>query len=93
MADVIVNQEIIDDGAEKLKAVLHELENMSERWDGGDIFGHKKVAGAMEGFIDDWWVKREKLQDNVKDLQEKLEQAAEAWNDVETELDKSLQPD
>ncbi|MFI6428243.1 hypothetical protein [Promicromonospora sp. NPDC050880] len=90
MADVIVTKEVINEGAEQLKGVLHELEHMSEKWDGGDIFGHKKVAGAMDDFIDDWWVKREKLQENVKDLQEKMEQSAEAWDSVETDLEGSL---
>ena len=63
---------------------------MSELWDDGDIWGHKTVTGAMDDFVDSWWVKREKLQENLKDLQSKMEKAAETWNNTEIELEKSL---
>ena len=92
MADLKVTSDVIDEGAKQLKTVLDELENMSAMWDGGDIWGHKTVDGAMDDFIDSWWVKREKLQGNLKDLQEKMEQSAETWNNTETELDNSLKP-
>ncbi len=93
MADLVVTSVAVDEAAEQLKSVLNELENMKELWDDGDIWGHKTVKGAMGDFVDSWWVKREKLQDNLKDLQGKMEQAAETWDEAETELEKSLTPD
>ncbi|GAA2224162.1 hypothetical protein GCM10010413_17320 [Promicromonospora sukumoe] len=93
MADLVVTSVAVDDAAEQLKSVLNELENMKELWDDGDIWGHKTVKNAMGDFVDSWWVKREKLQDNLKDLQGKMETAAETWNDTEIELEKSLTPD
>ena len=91
MADLVVTSIAVDDAAEQLKSVLNELENMSELWQDGDIWGHKTLSGAMDDFIDSWWVKREKLQENLKDLQGKMEKAAETWNDTEIELAKSLE--
>ncbi|MFD7024559.1 hypothetical protein [Promicromonospora sukumoe] len=93
MADLVVTSIAVDEAAEQLKSVLNELENMKELWDDGDIWGHKTVKNAMGDFVDSWWVKREKLQDNLKDLQGKMETAAETWNDTEIELEKSLTPD
>jgi flagellar biosynthesis chaperone FliJ len=93
MADLVVTSVAVDDAAKQLKSVLDELENMSELWDGGDIWGHRTVKNAMGDFIDSWWVKREKLQENLKDLQGKMEKAAETWNDTEIELAKSLESD
>jgi len=93
MADLVVTSIAVDDAAEQLKSVLNELENMKELWDDGDIWGHKTVKDAMGDFVESWWVKREKLQDNLKDLQGKMETAAETWNDTEIELEKSLTPD
>lgn len=93
MADLVVTSIAVDEAATQLKSILDELENMDAMWDGGDIFGHKTVAGAMDDFIDSWWVKREKLQENLKDLQSKMEKAAETWNNTEIELEKSLTPD
>jgi flagellar biosynthesis chaperone FliJ len=91
MADLVVTSVAVDDAAKQLEAVVHELENMSELWDDGDIWGHKTVEGAMDDFIDNWWVKREKLQENLKDLQSKMAKAAETWNNTEIELAKSLE--
>jgi hypothetical protein len=44
----------------------------------------------MDDFVDDWWVKREKLTTNLSDLQKKMEQAAEQWNNLEIELAASF---
>ncbi len=91
MADLVVTSVAVDDAATQLKSILDELENMSAMWEGGEIWGHRTVKGAMHDFIESWWVKREKLQDNLGDLQEKMEQAAETWNNTEIELTKSLE--
>ena len=93
MADLNVTSEVIDEGAKQLKTVIEELKHMDAMWDGGDIWGHKTVDGAMDDFISSWWVKREKLTGNLEDLQEKMEQSAETWNNTETELDNSLKPE
>jgi flagellar biosynthesis chaperone FliJ len=92
MADLVVTSVAVDDAATQLKSIVDELENMKELWDDGDIWGHKTVKNAMGDFVESWWVKREKLQENLKDLQEKMETAAETWNDTEIELEKSLTP-
>ncbi|MGW2090573.1 hypothetical protein [Promicromonospora sukumoe] len=91
MPDLKVSSVAVDEAAEQLKAVLEELKNMDAMWDGGDIWGHKTVDNAMDDFISNWWVKREKLQSNLEDLQKKMEQAAETWNNTEIELTKSLE--
>ncbi|MFD6447757.1 hypothetical protein ACFWEJ_21825 [Promicromonospora sp. NPDC060204] len=91
MADLVVTSVAVDDAAVQLKSILDELENMSELWQDGDIWGHRTLEGAMDDFIDSWWVKREKLQDNIKDLQGKMEKAAETWGETEIQLAKSLE--
>lgn len=93
MADLVVTKEAVDDAAIQLKTVVDELAGMDAMWDGGDIWGHTTVENAMRDFIDSWWLKREKLQGNLEDLQGKMEQAAETWNSTETELDNSLKPE
>lgn len=90
MADVIVSKEATDEGAKQLGAILGELTNMRAEWDGGSIWGHDTVKDAMNDFVDSWWVKREKLQSNLEDLQGKMEQSSEAWNEVEDGLTDSI---
>lgn len=93
MPDLVVTSIAVDDAATQLKSVLEELKGMDAMWDGGDIWGHRTVKNAMDDFIGSWWVKREKLQSNLEDLQKKMEQAAETWNNTEIELAKSLESD
>jgi len=93
MADLVVTSVAVDEAAEQLKSILNELENMKDLWEDGAIWGHRTVKDAMGDFVESWWVKREKLQDNIKDLQGKMETAAETWNDTEIQLEKSLTPD
>ncbi|RPF20863.1 hypothetical protein [Myceligenerans xiligouense] len=90
MADVIVTKEVLEDAATDLKNINDEFKNMSAMWEGGDIWGHDTVKGAMNSFIDNWWVKREKLQVQLDDLTKKLDQAKEAWNETEDALASSF---
>lgn len=86
MADLIVTKAVLVDAAKDLKAINDELKNMDAKWQGGDIWGHHVVGRAMNDFIDDWWVKREKLQVNLDDLTKKMDDAAATWQDTDGEL-------
>jgi flagellar biosynthesis chaperone FliJ len=94
MADLIVTSIAVDDAAAQLKLIKDEFENASKnRDDREEIWGHDGVKGAMADFISDWWVKREKLTDNIKDLESKMSKAAETWNETEISLAESLEPE
>jgi uncharacterized protein YukE len=90
MPDVVVTKEVLEDAARDLKDINDEFKNMSAMWEGGDIWGHDTVKKAMDSFIDNWWVKREKLQVQLDDLTKKLDQAKEAWNETEDALASSF---
>lgn len=86
MADLVVTKAVLEDSAKDLKAISDEFKNMSKRWDNGTIWGHEVVKNAMDDFIDDWWVKREKLQVQLDNLTKKMDEAAKTWTDAEDQL-------
>ncbi|MEU4384254.1 hypothetical protein [Promicromonospora sp. NPDC023805] len=86
MADLVVTKAVLEDSAKDLKAISDEFKNMSKRWDNGTIWGHDVVKSAMDDFIDDWWVKREKLQVQLDNLTKKMDEAAKTWTDTEDQL-------
>lgn len=86
MADLVVTKAVLEDSAKDLKAISDEFKNMSKRWDNGSIWGHEIVKSAMDDFIDDWWVKREKLQVQLDNLTKKMDEAAKTWTDTEDQL-------
>jgi flagellar biosynthesis chaperone FliJ len=86
MADLVVTKAVLEDSAKDLKAISDEFKNMSKRWDNGTIWGHDVVKNAMDDFIDDWWVKREKLQVQLDNLTKKMDEAAKTWTDTEDQL-------
>ena len=90
MADLVVTSIALDDAERELAAIVDEFKNMGKLWDDGAVWGHGTVKSAMNGFVDDWWVKREKLTTNLSDLQQKMKQAAEQWNGLEVDLAKSF---
>ncbi|WP_125777327.1 hypothetical protein [Antribacter gilvus] len=93
MSDLVVTKIAVDDAAEQIKKIVAEFEGANKQRDeNAEIWGHPQVRSAMYDFVEDWWVKREKLTGNLKDLQKKMEQAAQAWTDLEIELSKSLEP-
>lgn len=90
MADLVVTSVALDDAEKQLSAIVDEFKNMDKLWDDGAVWGHDTVKGAMNEFIDKWWVKREKLTTNLSDLQKKMKQAAEQWNGLEVDLASSF---
>jgi flagellar biosynthesis chaperone FliJ len=86
MADLVVTKAVLEDSAKDLKAISDEFKNMSKLWDNGTIWGHEVVKNAMDDFIDDWWVKREKLQVQLDNLTKKMDEAAKTWTDTEDQL-------
>jgi hypothetical protein len=90
VADLVVTTIALDDAEKQLSAIVDEFKNMGKLWDDGAVWGHATVKGAMNDFAEDWWVKREKLTANLSDLQKKMKQAAEQWNNLEIELAKSF---
>jgi flagellar biosynthesis chaperone FliJ len=92
MADLVVTKAVLEDSARDLKAISDEFKNMSKRWDNGNIWGHDVVKNAMDDFIDDWWVKREKLQVQLDNLTKKMDEAAKTWTDTEDQLASTFDP-
>ncbi len=93
MVDLVVTSIAVDEAARQLKRIQDEFESADRnKEDRQDIWGHQSVQDAMSDFVSDWWVKRAKLLENIKDLQSKTQKAAETWGDTEIELVKSLAP-
>ena len=92
MADLVVTKAVLEDSAKDLKAISDEFKNMSKLWDNGAIWGHEVVKSAMDDFIDDWWVKREKLQQQLDNLTKKMDEAAKTWTDTEDQLASTFDP-
>lgn len=90
MADLVVSEAAVNEAAKQLKIIVDDLKDMDATWGDRDSWGHHAVADAMSDFIESWWVKREKLTDGLDDLQKKLEQAAEAWDETENSLVDAL---
>ncbi|WP_130179059.1 hypothetical protein [Cryobacterium sp. SO1] len=93
MPDLVVTSIAVDEAAEQLKAIFDEFTNANKsRDDQKDIWGHETVESAMYDFVEDWWVKREKLTVNLKDLQAKMQQASETWGETEIQLADVITP-
>lgn len=93
MTDLIVTSVAVDEAARQLKVIQDEFDKVSaNREDREDMWGHPAVKSAMGDFDHDWRVKREKLTENIKDLQSKMQQAAETWGATEIQLADSLKP-
>ena len=90
MSDLVVTSIALDDAEQQLAAIVDEFKGMDKLWGDGSLWGHDTVKSAMDDFIDNWWVKREKLTTNLSDLQKKMKQASEQWNNLEVELAKSF---
>ncbi|WP_129789427.1 hypothetical protein [Promicromonospora panici] len=90
MSDLVVTSIALDDAEKQLAAIVDEFKGMDKLWGDGTLWGHDAVKSAMDDFIDSWWVKREKLTTNLSDLQKKMKQASEQWNNLEVELAKSF---
>lgn len=90
MSDLVVTKEVLEDSAKDLKAINDEFKNMSKLWDDGAVWGHEVLKKAMDDFIDDWWVKREKLQVQLDNLTKKMDEAAKTWTDTEDQLASSF---
>lgn len=93
MADVVVTALTSEQAAAQLKLIVDEFGNMKKTWDDGNVWGHPTLRDAMNDFVDDWWVKRAKLLEQLGDLQKKMEQMNKTWDDLEVELTKSLTPE
>jgi hypothetical protein len=93
VADLVVTSVAVDDAARQLKVIQDEFEKSgARREDREDMWGHPAVKSAMDDFDHDWRVKREKLTENIKDLQTKMQKAAETWGSTEISLADSLKP-
>jgi flagellar biosynthesis chaperone FliJ len=90
MSDLVVTKEVLEDSARDLKAINDEFKNMSKLWDDGAVWGHEVLKKAMDDFIDDWWVKREKLQEQLTNLTKKMDEAAKTWTDTEDQLSSTF---
>jgi len=94
LPDLIVTSIAVDDAARQLTVIVDDFKNAETNRDQRrSHWGHPAVEAAMEDFVDDWWVKRAKLVENLGDLQLKMQKAAETWGEAEVQLTASLKPE
>lgn len=91
MADLVVTSAALEESKAKLTAVKEEFDNSGDRVrDNADVWGQRDVANAMHEFVENWKIHRGKISSAVGDLEKKLQDAIDAWNDTEEHLASSL---
>jgi hypothetical protein len=84
----------LDDTNRDLKAIHDEFDKAQSNADeSSGIWGQADVEDAMNEFAHDWYVHRDKINQRLGKLSERVDQACTAWNDADKQLTDSLGPD
>ncbi|CAM3478559.1 hypothetical protein [Isoptericola cucumis] len=90
--DLSIDMEELRTLAKDLKTIQDEFEGADGRAeDAADATGHDELAGKVNDFADKWRIKREEMTGNVKKLQGIVQQIADTFTEVDTELAKALE--
>ena len=91
MADLIVDA-TLDDTNRDLKAIHEEFSTTKENTErNARIWGQQDLVDAMTEFVNNWYVHRDKLNQKLGKLSERVDQSCAAWGDAEKQLTASLQ--
>lgn len=94
MASDLIVDATLDDTNRDLKAIREEFSTAKENADrNSGIWGQSDLASAMNEFVDNWFVHRDKINDRLGKLSERVDQACAAWGEAEKQLASSLQVD
>jgi len=90
MADLIVDA-TLDDTNRDLKAIHEEFSRTKENTErNARIWGQQDLVDAMTEFVNNWYVHRDKLNQKLGKLSERVDQACSAWGEAEKQLTASL---
>lgn len=74
-------------GLGQIKDVLQQAEAAKP---GVEVLGSGELAGAMDEFVDNWKIHRDKLVSSIEAHQKMAVESAEAYENTDTELAKEL---
>ncbi|RWZ68181.1 hypothetical protein ELQ92_02795 [Labedella populi] len=94
MADHLVVDETLDDTNRDLKTIHQEFSLAKDRADQTNrIWGQDDLTWAMGEFVNNWYVHRDKINERLGKLSERVDQACQTWTDAEKQLADSIQVD
>ena len=77
-----------------LKKIHDEFDNASKNAkDDRNIWGQRDLAKAMDDFANNWKIHRDKINEKLKSLSDKVDKAVAAWDDAENQLSNALKVD
>ncbi|MFV2145631.1 hypothetical protein [Isoptericola sp. G70] len=90
--DLSIDMEALRTLATDLKTIQEEFEGADERAeDAADATGHDELRDKVSDFADKWRIKREEMTGNVEKLQGIIQQVADTFSEIDTELAKALE--
>jgi hypothetical protein len=91
MPDLIVTAAVLDDSSAKLIEIKHEFDTAGDRVnEDADVWGQHDVQSAMAEFVGNWKIHRGKISTAVGDLQTKVHEMVEGWNQTEQSIADGL---
>lgn len=90
--DLSINMDELRKLAEDLTAVRDEFDNADDNADEtADATGHDELREVVNSFADEWRIRRGKMMEDLNKLTDIINQIAEAFTEVDTELAKALE--
>jgi uncharacterized protein YukE len=90
--DLSIDMEELRTLAKDLKTIKNEFEGADDHAeDAAAATGHDDLGGKVNDFADKWRIKREEMTENVVKLQGIVQQIADTFTEIDTELAKALE--
>lgn len=91
MPDLIVTAAVLDESSAKLIEIKHEFDTAGNRVsEDAPVWGQGDVQSAMAEFVNNWKIHRGKISTAVGDLQKKVHDMGEGWNQTEQSIADGL---
>ena len=91
MNDLVVTSAAIDDSSTRLVAIKKEFDDAGRRvTEHTEVWGQRDVRSAMAEFVNNWTIHRGKISTAVGDLQKKIHDTGEGWNQAEQSIAEGL---
>jgi len=68
---------------------FNDAASETEGW--SSITGESKLSGAIDDFGDKWRLKRQKMLENIKNMQAMVQGIVDTFQEIDSELGKSLE--
>lgn len=91
MPDLIVTSAVLEESAARLTEIKTEFDNAGNRVsEHAEVWGQHDVRSAMGEFVGNWKIHRGKISTAVGDLQKKVHDMSEGWQQIEQNLADGL---